>query len=260
MPNLTVNTVGNGLAGGLGNQLFGIAIGLAKGWENDMRVFFKFFASPDHDYRKTLYRKIEFRNDEDISDYKNIKEPTPNAMIEELFKPLKKENTVISGYCQTALYFDAYRDRILQMLYLNPEERETVTRVVEKLKGGKKTVGMSMRISNDYETLKWALPAHYYTRALEEFKDYNVVIFTDEEEKTKKMFPDKFVFEESLYPAHVKMFIMSKMDGMIMSNSSYSWWSVYIGTIPKVIAPYPWYKNYTYNSNIYCKGWIKLWY
>lgn len=259
MPNLTVNTVGNGLEGGLGNQLFGVATGLAKGWENDREVFFR-SSIRAIDYSKTLFRKLQFRNREDMSEYKNIKEPTPNAMIPELLKPLEKDiDILISGYCQTALYFDRYRERILQMLYLSPGEREIVKKTVRELKGTeKKTVGVHIRTGEDYENLGWALPVEYYKRALEEYGEYNVVIFTDNEEKCKKIFPDKVVYK-STYPDYVELYIMAGMDAFVMSNSSFSWWAVYIGGISDVVAPFPWFrKGYSYNENIYCKGWKKI--
>ena len=51
---------------------------------------------------------------------------------------------------------------------------------------------------------------------------------------------------------------MSKMDSIIMSNSTFSWWGVYIGNIKNVVCPYPWLKNVYYNKDIYDDTWIKI--
>ena len=44
------------------------------------------------------------------------------------------------------------------------------------------------------------------------------------------------------------------MDGYIMANSTYCWWSEFMGNKnkdKKVVAPYPWLKNRNYNKEIY---------
>ena len=52
---------------------------------------------------------------------------------------------------------------------------------------------------------------------------------------------------------------MSKMDGMICPNSSYSWWATYLSTTHKyVYAPNPWFKNENYNPDIYENTWVKV--
>jgi hypothetical protein len=54
------------------------------------------------------------------------------------------------------------------------------------------------------------------------------------------------------------MFVISKLDGFIMSNSTFSWWGVYIGNIKDVLVPFPWFKNAKYNLNIYEDDWVKI--
>ncbi len=148
------------------------------------------------------------------------------------------------------------------MLYLSDEEKIFIDGYVNKLKtGARKTVAMHIR-RTDYSREGWILPLNYYYYAFNNFKDYKVVIFTDDPEYCKVKFPDYELCNTNTYSNrnsdYLDMFIMSRMDACIMSNSTFCWWSVYIGNIKNVVAPFPWFTNAKYNNKIYNEEWCLI--
>ena len=245
-----------GLGGGLGNQLFGVATVLSFAKKYNMSPFFRFFGKDiykfGNDYRKNLFKNLSFKNEEDCSNYKVIKD---NYDVMDV--GVQDTNILLEGYFQTAKNFDKHRDYILNLLHLSDEDKNFIDNYVNKLKiDSKKTVAMHIR-RTDYISLGWILPLNYYKNALANFQDYKVIIFTDDPEYCKLEFPEYEICNTNSNLDYLDMFILSRMDACIMSNSTFCWWGVYIGNIKNVVAPFPWFSNpyYKYNSKIYSEEW-----
>lgn len=95
----------------------------------------------------------------------------------------------------------------------------------------------------------------YYKKAISLFPDKNFVVFTDDIEKARKVvnIDCPYICGDPM----VDFYLMSKCDGGIISNSTFSWWAAWLGggevTIPKKWftskAPYP-------DKGYYLKEWI----
>ena len=58
-------------------------------------------------------------------------------------------------------------------------------------------------------------------------------------------------------PDYVDFYVLSKLDGCIMSNSTFGWWLSYLGNLQNVVCPYPWVKNNKFSEKLYQSHWIK---
>lgn len=86
----------------------------------------------------------------------------------------------------------------------------------------------------------------YYERAMAEFPDEDFLIFSDDIEWCKKqpIFQGRrFSFSEGNDEV-TDLNLMAGCKGIIMANSSFSWWGAYLGDPKKrVIAPIEWYAD-----------------
>ncbi len=87
---------------------------------------------------------------------------------------------------------------------------------------------------------------NYYVKAMAEFpKDTKFLIFSDDIEKAKTM-PmfqgEQFEFSEGK-TAVEDMNLMASCKGIIIANSSFSWWAAYLSGANKIIAPKQWFSN-----------------
>lgn len=249
-----------GLMGGLGNQLFTISTTLALSFEYDLKPFFISTSENKYNYTSNIFKNLEIVNDCDITDYFKITEDTQNDIIDFSIINNNKNNILIQGYFQSHKYFDKYRKEILDIIKLDEKEEILVNNCISKIKNafiGNKIVGIHIR-RTDYVNLGWNLSIEYYHNAIKKFDNTNstFVIFSDDKEWCKKEFPDYIICDVDI--DYLEMFMMSKMDSLIMSNSTFSWWGAYIGNIKEVICPYPWFKNIPYNPDIYIDHWQKI--
>lgn len=83
----------------------------------------------------------------------------------------------------------------------------------------------------------------YYERAMKEFPHEKFLVFSDDIEYAKTYFVgNEFEFAEGT--PEEDMDLMASCKGIIISNSSYSWWGAFLGDKnKKVIAPKVWYSD-----------------
>lgn len=251
-----------GLSGRLGNQLFNIFTTLSVGFEYNFETFFICSKTIEQDYRNNLFRNLNIIDDYNINNFSKVIETDQNIFTN--FENIKEQNKVmLQGYFQSSKYFNKYKRQILNIITPLPNEQEYIDDFVKNIRllfPNKKLVGVHFR-RGDYISLNWLLPLQYYEKAIEYYdeSDHVFVLFSDDKEWCKTYYPKFFVCEiEDGYDDYIEMFIMSKMDSIIISNSTFSWWAAYIGNPKTVICPYPWFRNASYNPAIYEKEWIQL--
>jgi hypothetical protein len=88
------------------------------------------------------------------------------------------------------------------------------------------------------------LPTSYFYECIEKLNSpYPYVIFTDSIEICKKYFDEnKFIFLNELKD-YIELFLMSKGENFIISNSSFGWWGAWLCTnnSKRVLAPSKWF-------------------
>lgn len=236
------------LMGGLGNTLFQIAaaIGQADRIANEWRIpsswqYKDYFNIPEEKYIDSYelprYKEPHFH-------YSEI----PDVQDAELF-----------GYFQSKRYWAHCEEKVKRYLswskvppadLYNPENVKDRCAIHVR--------GQDYKELSDYH---FNLPKEYYEKAIEQsgFKEFTV--FTDDEEHAKNLLPDipRIVGNRNDNARTIEdLFDMANFGGLIMANSSYSWWAAELGRKKKVFAPPQWFgvkKSDYILTDLYCDNW-----
>lgn len=151
------------------------------------------------------------------------------------------DNTQISGFFQSEYYFKDIEKIIKNDFKLDYDihsedllkKYNTEEYCYVHLRGG------------DYKNIDWVLPKRYYEEAknvfLENNKNIKFLIITDDIEYSKTIFPEQEYISNDIF---TDFYILSKCKYMIMSNSSFSWWTSYLNENQKlIVGPKRWF-NY----------------
>ena len=242
------------LKGGLGNQLFQIfsLMGIAK--KND----YKYILDKSYtDNRKTYWDNIlsEIPNCENkllkmhedntenvINETSEIHQVNENRSTQYLDITLSKDemrNVFLKGYFQSFNYFENIRDEVFDILIKNQngDIMKKVNEIYHKLKTkyqNKKLVFIHRRAGDYTDKIHKGyyavLPMNYYKDALKHFDQNECVfiIFSDVPNQCKDEFSfikNKEIIQEEDY---IELLLMSKMDGAIIANSTFSAWGAYL--------------------------------
>lgn len=226
--------------GGLGNQLFQIAMGIEYACKNNMKL--KLCTNQKNVrpyYWDSLLKHYSHLVTNTHSD-KTYKEPT--FSYNEI--PTYTSDIVINGYFQTSKYFQSIRSYIRNIVSLpNISDILTKYRPITN-----KTVFVHAR-RGDYKN---ALEFHgiqdeeYYKNAishiLEKIPDAHFMVSSDEPDfwKSSELFKGYIV--DHLDEQDTIIFtIMTNINNFIIANSSFSWWGAVISNASTVIAPKNWF-------------------
>lgn len=226
--------------GRLGNNLFQIAtaIDIAKkldtdfilpnishqGHRGDRLVDISMF---EHKFNRGLIQTDYTYNETEFS-YKEI--------------PLA-DNTSISGFFQSWKYFDDIRTELIHKYFkFNKEILESVKKYQCI---GMNTLGISVR-RGDYLMLQHnhcVLSTEYYQEAINKYFYEgidSVYVFSDDIEWCKQIFGDSVIYVEDSIGS--QLCLMTKMQNLILSNSTFAWWGAYLNeTASLIVAPDPWF-------------------
>lgn len=242
------------IEGGLGNQLFQVSHALCLAWKNNYFPIFEKKNPPADISNRPGYWDTVLAKVTSISPFINCHWKEVSE-IGHRFNEICKttENIKLHGYWQSYRYFYGYDDRLREILRM-PEE----IRIKLENKIPKNCTGIHVRRA-DYIKLKWNLPTEYYTKCIEELKkcphNKNFLLFSDDHEWCASNFPDIPIFNHGNDVD--QLYAISLCDNVIMANSTFSWWGVFLNkNIKKVYAPDPWFpKSHGYSLDIYRSGW-----
>ena len=246
-----------GYNGRLGNQLFQFAslYGISRKCEKIVAIPFDNtnsvneilcdgsnisakFSAPDifKKINKFLH-KIESFNGK----YKHISEPGFTFSQSVIDESREDCNIDLNGYFQSPLYFYEYRKEILDLLAFKDSPKE---------KRDKPTVSIHVR-RKDYLALSLNHPVcsmSYYAAAIDQFYGCDFIVFSDDIEWCKSVFPKEFIFSQN-YTEEDDLRLMSECDHNIIANSTFSWWGAYLNQNKdrRIIAPKNWFgSNYSH--------------
>jgi hypothetical protein len=235
--------ISTGLQGGLGNQMFQIAVAYSLAKENDDEFGFNFDTcntpnqgKPSNFYKNTIFKKIPTFTNYNFNNF--YREPSFS------FKKIPYiENLYLDGYFQSEKYFINYKDEIKNLFVLDEEYSKSFFNSLPK-----DSTYTSIHIRRgDYVhgnyNFHFTCDIDYFKNVISFLEDTKFIIFSDDLEWAK----DNFNGDNFIYPNindDVKeMSVMSNCHNNIISNSTFGWWGAYLNSNvnKKVIAPKRWF-------------------
>lgn len=248
--------------GRLGNLIYEIACMLATAWRNNCTPV---FSKRNNDYYKDLpafqnyisplleqfyqydERRIKFKEHHEAGDFQ--------------YKPIEiTENIKLFGFFTSSLYWDDYREKIIDIFSTNQEYVNSLAENIMRKYPGRQFVSVHVRRTDYVTDYKWDLPIAYYEIASLQFENPIYVIFSDDTEWCKQnldfMKEKVFVSDKD----YIELLLMGKFHAHIIANSTFSAWGVILGDkdkTKKIIAPKTW-SPVVHNQHIQEKHWILI--
>jgi hypothetical protein len=175
----------------------------------------------------------------------------------------------INGYFQTYRYFDSLENKARRTFELKQRSKwymETFDRL-----SGIDFIAVHIRRGDlkNFSVEVGLLDSSYYFRAISEIENVigvqlPIVVFSDEISLAKKLLSefskrdvDFLIPAEGSSPAE-SLLLMSQSTGIVIANSTFSWWGAMLGKRKTVIAPSMWFKNMNTPRDLYPGDWIKV--
>lgn len=168
----------------------------------------------------------------------------PHAHFDPAFRELAGNQIYLRGFFQSARYFEGISDTIRREFQMRDELSELGRKWANTISGAPNSVSLHVR-RGDYLSAQAAqvytsLDLSYYRRAIALLKkivspDLNVFVFSDDPDFVRTAFAgeDNFHFVEASSDASWEdMFLMAKCQHNVIANSSYSWWGAWMNDNP----------------------------
>ena len=249
---LSFNHLGN--LGRLGNQMFQYASlkGIAKYRNYEYTIPPKeFFGNVDINVRRSecnLYDVFDLK-EEKIG---LIKNPTLAERMHEFDEDLFinfPDNVDLFGYYQSEKYFKHIENEIRKDFSF----KQDLINICKDVINDEVVISLHIRrgdyVTNNNHPVQ---DSEYYEKALSQFDDCSVIVFSDDPEwcKTQSIFSsDRFLISEN-NTSDFDLCLMSLCNYHIIANSSFSWWGAWLANSKKIIAPKKWFGGECANKNI----------
>ena len=166
------------------------------------------------------------------------------------------------GYWQSYKYFSDISDQIEQCFEFSPTEN--LMAAAQKLVN---YYGIHVR-KGDYinDPVLDVCNVSYFQNAYEHIHkmdpNASIIVFTDDEEWARNELMFDFCMIDEIVNIDNKrdwydMFLMTKCKGLVISNSTFSWWAAWLNKSEFVIVPDRWFTDSTPNG-LYCDNWIRV--
>jgi hypothetical protein len=252
------------LSGGLCNMMFQLASAYSIGKENSLDLISTFIHhgtlhNHPNKYRSNIFRKIPFLD----QNTKAVKIQEKRFEYDEIKIDDENNNVILEGYFQSYKYFYKYKNEIINLFEPSNEDKLYIDEKYGKILK-KDTLSLHVRRSNytqlsDFHT---NLNQNYYNKALNQFSDKHILVFSDDIEWCKQNFKFKNItfIENNL--DYIDLYIMSMCKDNIIANSTFSWWAAWLNKNKnkKIVYPSNWFgPSLTHSTNdLLPKNWVKI--
>ena len=249
--------------GRLGNHLFQVAALLREKIVRHKQIHI-FVDQNQHYYDGFLYKLKQFITDVPTSN---------NGGGAFRYTPIHTTTTVLNGYFQSSRYFSDISNEVRDWFDPHPSIKSTVslkyatlltdeirkTHVIVHVRRGDYVIPSKIRFHGILTPL-------YYCAAMARMRemcgsDVRFLLFSDDIEYCRTTFTDSDIICLDEPDEMVTLHLMSQFNHYILSNSSFSWWAVYLGEPSQiVIAPDRWFGPAGPQDiqDIYEPGWIRM--
>ena len=242
-PYNTLAVVSPDLAGGLGNQMFEVAVAASLAKDNGAIVVI----NPTEHILPNQGRNINTYLDNVFSRIITDSNPPTNDHIfaEKIYyQPIIfKPNIKLRGHFQSYKHFDHNREYIQRLFAPTPSVRKRIEDSYF-LEDAAKVTAIQVR-RGDYVKFPNHHPLltpEYYAKAVKIIGSEEVWVFSDDipwcQENQHFDCSVRYVKDED----YIEIYLMSLCKNIVMANSSFGWWAGYLKTSPgQIFAPYPWF-------------------
>ena len=223
---------------GLANQMFQIATALSYGKDNNLEAIFPELLNDRFGpYADSIFRKLNKRS------YKETEIDLDYVQPGFAYTQIPKSNKIrLSGYFQSEKFFSHNREYILDKF----EPEKEVIQYIKKKYGKllEDSISVHVRIG-DYKNIQDHHPliskTNYYKNVINKTKRKNIVVFSDDIKKTKKIkaLRDGRVHYIEGESEIIDLFFMSMCADNAIVNSSFSWWGAWLNKNVDKIVYYP---------------------
>lgn len=222
--------------GGLGNQMFQYAAGLAvaKRLGENLELNTSFY----QEYKDREYQLFHFPISGRVTDSIGPRIHEDGFAYQEI-----NQSGMMVGYWQSEKYFADIEADIRTEFALPKTQLDYVAIHVRR--------GDYLQLPHVFHTQS----VEYYEEAKEHFPGADFLAFSDDPSWVKENLPWADVVEGN--PPIVDMALMASCDGMIMANSSFSWWAAWLGN-KTVVAPTKWFTCGHDTRDLIPDRWIKI--
>lgn len=269
------------LRSGLGNQLFQFSFGyaLASEFQKDLvlcpayfdqrwKYFLKKFLGREaRAFRLPFMLSKKYKITVQRSIQQVLKIDPSIRVVDELKSDVKSIRSLCSGnndvylkgYWQDPDFFSIYKDDLTKIIAPSFPVSEKFKLTLEDL--NEQMVGIHVR-RGDFLTNRafGACTLDYYVQAIETIRKrvdkLTFIVFTNNRRWVEVNFPKNisyYIYSNGLNPNTdmEEMFLMTKLKSVIISNSTFSWWSAYLNNTPdkNVICPKNWFLNSRLQGN-----------
>jgi hypothetical protein len=275
------------LMGGMGNQMFQYAMGLAQARRLGVELQLDTAWFRTQWYRNIWHRKLP-RRQYCLSLWRGVSQPLVKGVVptvQYLGLPYDqsvvdriKDGDCLKGYWATEKYFQGIRQELLGVFCPKQPRTRRACDLMEKIsKEGRRSAFLTVRrgdyLTSDFEVL----PMEYYLTACnkvaEHTPDPHFFVFSDDPGWCKNNFsiPYRCTIAEGndqstgthLGREDDDLWLMRSCHHAVLANSTYSWWGAWLSPIPDhdrvVVAPKRWYSNNPQDTrDIVPDRWAKL--
>jgi hypothetical protein len=281
--------------GGLGNQLFVYAFGLslAKQLQTEIHAdLWRFHNYPWHRYEldsiaTEISRTYSSKGREQVGRFIRVI-PAAMARLGRYHSgPLNRlvtetrftydprlrnveKNTRLSGYFQSWRYFDDIADEIRNQILTVVSPSKWFYDTAQLLSGLGEWIAVHVRLGNYTKVPGMGVVSEeYYKRAIQFIESMcgklPIVVFSDDPEvaRTYGCFPSDrsiFVSTPSNTRAVEPLVLMSRAGAIVAANSTFSWWSAFIGESRNrpVVVPRPWLDLDLDTRDLFPRHWCSI--
>jgi hypothetical protein len=232
------------MMGGLGNILFSLstAYALSKKYNLDLKLCYNhtgYLHTPPSIYKNNIFNS-----------FKELGEKTNFQLINQIkfdfyeIEIPKNTNVFLNGYFQSENNFLNFKNDLITKLSPQEKNKKILLDKYPDLKLDR-TVSVHVRKGN-YKNLQEFHPLlskEYYFKALENFIDHKIFIFSDDIESCYDIFKRyDCAFIKNDFDLD-DLYCMSLCKNNIIANSTFSWWGAWLNQNlnKKVIAPSTWF-------------------
>lgn len=228
------------IQGGLGNQLFQYAAGLAVAKRLQEPLFLN-----NSFYEVSNNRQYElgvFPISATVSKEQGKRIEEKNFRYQEI-----TESGMMVGYWQSEKYFADIADQVRKEFYLPKASMDNDMVAVTVRRG-------------DYLLLPEVfnnLGNEYYLEALEVFPDHTVVVFSDD----PAWCTENLEWADYVMPCNTAvtdLSLLSSFKNHIIANSSFGWWGAWLANGNTVVSPRNWFTNGLDTTDLIPDRWIRI--